>query len=136
MDRETVIKALECCEQKVCMYESTMKSCPYIQLCGDYEEAFYDCTTALAKDVLTVLEVKPRLMTYIEALSATACCLEDKDRDIEWPVSLQEGWGYTDVYEMGLEQSFRRNKNEYGKTWRCWNKEPTKEQAKAAKWEK
>lgn len=56
--REKVIKGLECCTKKVCIFKDTMKECPYWELCGEYEGAFEDCTSALAKDVLALLKVQ------------------------------------------------------------------------------
>jgi hypothetical protein len=58
VDREKVIKGLECCVKKVCIYESTKKECPYWKLCGNHEGAFEDCTTALAKDALELLKAQ------------------------------------------------------------------------------
>lgn len=64
MDRDKVIKALECCTKKICIYKDTEKECPYWELCGEYEDAFEDCTTALAKDAIALLKaqepVKPK----------------------------------------------------------------------------
>lgn len=58
MDREKVIKGLECCQKKVCIYKDTEKDCPYWEQCGEYEEAFEDCTSALAKDALALLKAQ------------------------------------------------------------------------------
>ena len=55
-DREKVIRGLECCTKKLCIYKDTENECPYSELCGDYEEAFEDCTTELAKDALALLK--------------------------------------------------------------------------------
>lgn len=57
-DREKVIKALECCTKKVCIYKDTEKECPYSELCGEYEDSFEDCTTALSKDALALLKAQ------------------------------------------------------------------------------
>lgn len=56
--REKVIRGLECCEKKVCIFKDTEKECPYWELCGEYESAFEDCTTALAKDALALLKAQ------------------------------------------------------------------------------
>ena len=59
MDKlEKVIRGLECCEKKVCIFKDTEKECPYWELCGEYESAFEDCTTALAKDALALLKAQ------------------------------------------------------------------------------
>lgn len=65
--RDKVIKALECCTKKVCCYNDIEKECPYWELCGEYEEAFEDCTTALAKDALVLLKAQePMVMVGAE----------------------------------------------------------------------
>lgn len=62
MEREKVIKGLECCKKKVCIFKDTEKECPYWELCGEYEGAFEDCTTALAKDAFAMLQAQePRV---------------------------------------------------------------------------
>jgi hypothetical protein len=58
MDREKVIKALECCTKKVCIYKDTEKECPYSELCDEYDDSFEDCTTALSKDALALLKAQ------------------------------------------------------------------------------
>ena len=54
-DREKVIKGLECCTKKPCIYEDTKKECPYWEMCDEY---FEDCTKALAKDALALLKAQ------------------------------------------------------------------------------
>lgn len=62
MDVEKVIKGLECCTKKLCIYKDTEKECPYSELCGDYEVAFEDCTTALSKDAIALLKAQEPVM--------------------------------------------------------------------------
>lgn len=56
--RNEVILGLECCAKKVCIYKDTEKECPYWKLCGEYESAFEDCTTALAKDAIAFVKAQ------------------------------------------------------------------------------
>lgn len=60
IDREKVLKALKCCagtdDGKTCIYKATANDCPYEDLCGEYEDAYYECTKALAVDVLELLK--------------------------------------------------------------------------------
>ena len=59
IDRANVIKGLECCSQKkVCIYDDTLKECPYWERCGKHEDAFEDCTSALAQDALALLKAQ------------------------------------------------------------------------------
>ena len=58
IDQEKVIKGLECCTKKLCIYKATEKECPYWELSGAYEDAFEDCTTEMAKDALALLKAQ------------------------------------------------------------------------------
>ena len=53
--QEDIIKALECCAKKVCIYKDTLKECPYHELCDEF---FEDCTTALAKDAIALVKAQ------------------------------------------------------------------------------
>lgn len=61
-DREKVILALNCCagnydKIKSCMLKNPKHECQYADLLGDvYEDFCYECTKALAKDVLELLK--------------------------------------------------------------------------------
>ena len=55
---------------------------------------------------------------------------------------IKSPWHLGDVMQVTITSSFiegddRRylSKNQYGKTWRCWERKPTKEEMEAAKWE-
>lgn len=58
-DREKILKALKCCagtdKGKTCIYKATANDCPYEDLCRE-EDAYYECTKALAVDVLELLK--------------------------------------------------------------------------------
>ena len=54
-DREKVIKGLECCKGKTCVYEHPTMVCPYLEMYGEYETAREECTKELAKDALELL---------------------------------------------------------------------------------
>ena len=59
MDKlEKVTNGLECCQKKVCIYDDTLKECPYWELCGRHEDAFEDCTKVLAKDALALIKAQ------------------------------------------------------------------------------
>ena len=73
-DREKVIKGLECCTKKVCIYKDTENECPYCELCGEYEDAFEDCTTALAKDAIALLKAQEPVMVEERADTDTINC--------------------------------------------------------------
>jgi hypothetical protein len=109
-DREKVIKGLECCTKKVCIYKDTEKECPYCELCGEYEDAFEDCTTALAKDAIALLRAQeqrhrlevhnignidvPEGVTWEQfqaVMSGVVKALEHTDRGESWPYN--EGGG-------------------------------------------
>ena len=137
MDVEKVIKGLECCTKKLCIYKDTEKECPYSELCGDYEEAFEDCTTALSKDALALLKAQePRVMEFDDVVGGDECWLE----------AVNGACGYADCYACtgtGEVQVFRCKYDnpqyiiakDYLKTWRCWTSRPTDAQREAVKWE-
>ena len=126
--RDKVIKGLQCCingERK----EPACEDCPYreVDTCTKLHE--------LHQDMLDILKAdKPRVLTMKEAEKSNVCCIEDRDDDVEYPVNMISGWGYMEIYEMANEMPFRRNMSEYNKTWRCWDKEPKKEQMEATPW--
>lgn len=66
IDREKVIKGLKCCagtnEGKTCIYIATANDCPYEDLCGEYEDAYYKCTTALATDAIELLKEQEQIV--------------------------------------------------------------------------
>ena len=140
-DREKVIKGLECCQKKVCIYDDTLKECPYWELCGRHEDAFEDCTKVLAKDALALLKAREaRVMTLDEALGAEVnvdqCWLEVNDirqiylaDAVVCPEHLERAdiqrWGATDC-QLPLDL--------YGKYWRMWTAKPTDEQREAIPW--
>ena len=96
-----------------------------------------DCqkVTAWLDDALELLKAQePRVLAIKEAEKSHVCCIEDRDGDVEYPVCMIPGWGYMEVFEMANETPFHRNMSEYNKTWRCWDKEPTKEQMEALPW--
>ena len=72
--REKVIKGLECCTKKVCIFKNTLKECPYWELCGEYEGAFEDCTSALAKDALSMLKAQAPVTENNMAGLSMWCC--------------------------------------------------------------
>lgn len=69
INREKVIDGLECCTKKVCVciYKDTEKKCPYWELCGEYEDSFEDCTTALSKDALALLKAQEPKPVHVTA---------------------------------------------------------------------
>ena len=132
---EKVIKGLECCTKKACIYKDTEKECPYSELCGEYEDSFEDCTTALSKDALALLKVQePRVMTsaevetwlMIDRVDRAPIVVEVRDRFIAWIV----GDEYYDLPECNLSGEF------YNKTWRCWTSCPDQATREAIPWER
>ena len=56
--REKVIKGLECCKGKACIYSIPEIECPYEAWRGEYESAAEECTTMLASDALELLKAQ------------------------------------------------------------------------------
>ena len=115
---EKVIKGLECCTKKLCIYIDTEKECPYIEMCDEY---FEDCTTALAKDALALLKAQePRVMTLDEAKSA-------------YVMEYRSG-NMREVGSALLDLNVDPLNAEYGKIYRVWTSRPTDEQRGAVPW--
>jgi hypothetical protein len=141
MDREKVIKGLECCTKKVCIYKDIEKECPYLELCGDYGDAFEDCTTALAKDALALLKAQePRVMTWEEAQTNVQdgpfIIFEVRDSTGD---EVDFGVLAGDYYEMSEGSAltvadFWMLKDDYGKRFRLSTSRPSDEQRQAVKW--
>jgi len=144
IDREKVIKGLECCilsdEECECLDE-----CPYHDDCWET-----DCELGyiLKKDALKLLkEQEPRVLTLEEVIkhySLPPVVLDDLEwqedylQDIkplyfDFPTkdSFAVHWrGYQQV-----RQYLEDWKASYGQTWRCWTAKPTNEQREALKWD-
>ena len=65
MTRDEVIKGMECCEKKICTFKDA-DECPYWELCGEYENAFEECTTALVKDALALLKAQEAVKPVVD----------------------------------------------------------------------
>ena len=105
-----------------------------------------DDTRRLAIDtaIKRLKENEPRVLSFDEAHGEIdPILLEIKDCDGLWWVDLAVIVDSTGNFEESIIRNlyddsgkfYGRVSKEYGKTWRCWNKRPTDEQRKAAKWE-
>lgn len=137
MDREKVIKGLECCAEDKC------EACPYAELC--YSDEIPLCSP-MAKDALELLELlrvqEARVMTLDEVknhnnqdgcvwfeqptYNAVAAFVRKEEFEIE----------VISPYILGdpINHGYWMDSN-YGKTWRCWTSRPTEDQREAVKWE-
>ena len=97
-----------------------------------------DPVLVLNMGIQALKEAEPRVLSFDEAHGAV--------EPIVLEIKGSNGLWWVDVALYDKNQSLIRNlydehgkvygrkTNEYGKTWRCWNKRPTYEQRKAAKW--
>lgn len=98
-----------------------------------------ECEEAHKMAISALQEAETRVLSFDEAHGAVEpIVLEIKESNWLW---------WVDVALYDKNQSLIRNlydehgkvygrkTNEYGKTWRCWNKRPTNEQRKAVAWE-
>lgn len=140
--REKIIKGLECCEKKVCIFKDTEKECPYWELCGEYVSEFEDCTTALAKDALALLKVQePRVMTLgdlrdigsVWELNTPPYLWMEINPSYRWTRGFWVAW--REIYDMidGLHPTY--DADNYGKTWRCWTSRPDEKRREETPWE-
>lgn len=136
MDREKVIKGLECCAESKC------EVCPYEEQC--FGEDICICSP-MAKDMLELLKAQePRVMTLEEVVSAagTPAWFEGKSNRAYtgWVLvyDVQEGMGITGT-RVGVTKpghiTIWPATELYGAKWRCWTSRPKDEQREAVKWD-
>lgn len=119
-----IFKAIDCCTSGVC------KGCPYI--------AFHDCKDWLKTDVSAMIRVNTNPLTENMLRLSGAVWLEDHDKKKVIPAlvqsySSQNGGKMTFV--TGAMSVVTANLEEYGRRWRAWGNEPTKEDRECAPWE-
>ena len=124
MDREEVIKGLECH-----MAMLACDKCPYYcgDTCSGIDDAVYDALALLKAQ-------EPRVMT-LEEVAAWHSIPESK-RDpiyIEYQPNLGLGVPHWTIEYFGFNPNSYPNKNSgyYGKWLRCWTSRPTDEQREA-----
>ena len=133
---EKVIKGLECCmSEKICASQ-----CPYKGQCDD---GGYYYSRAIEEAISLLKAQKPRVMTLEE--------VEDALDTVVWvdrPLfdNSSDEYALIDAYSrktqiVELRYPFcdkdyreRADYATYGKTWRCWTQQPTKEQREAVPW--
>lgn len=127
VDREKVIKGLECCRRGFCF------SCPY----NDGIDENVECKQKWADDTLSLLKAQePRVMTLGEIVSAECVWIEYATSGniviaLPWDIELTD-----DTYNfIGMPNCFVEFRSLYGEEWRCWTSRPTDEQREAVKWE-
>lgn len=136
IDREKVIKGLECCsaqDRRVAFCHEY--DCPY----RDYEE----CPENLMRDALALLKAQePRVMTLEEVI-------DNSELRVVW-VERRNGDIYAGIYvkcrktvggAFAIYFEFYRVPNNgmfsisnYGKSFRCWTSRPTDKQMEVTKW--
>ena len=129
IDREKVIKGLECCTD----YCDEETGCPYY---GDGEA--FECEERLRKDAIALLKAQTaRVMTLSEMNEkrgrGEAVYYEDRDatyksQDVFVVVldkDLDVVWLKAETYTLAAKMSTM------GKTWRCWTRMPTRAQREA-----
>ena len=136
IDREKVIKGLECCVTSYCPDE-----CPYVDECGT-NVANGEMIKPLLEDALALLKPEPRVLSLDELhLNRVFNAFEEKA-----VIAFETSGIYKDSYYNGCEmiavlattatmEDWEEKESEYGRTWRCWSSRPTDEQMEAVKWE-
>lgn len=143
MDRDKVIKGLECCT-----YAKLPIPCDKCDYFGndEYNDP-WSCRISLMRDALTLLKAQePREMKLEEIKQAAAggCMywMELKEKYACFPVLMIEQKA-NGIIEFGaiLDRGYgpvtvgRFRPDEYNTFWRCWTSRPTDEQRKAVKWD-
>lgn len=133
IEREKVIKGLECCKEWGMMdFDCTNTGCPY-------EPHELDCVQHLHNDTLAMLKAQePRVMTMeeVQALQYGHVLIElDKSDPIRWVDALLFCKNTNFSFDfITLEGRARLLGAEYNKEWRCWTSCPTDAQREAIPW--
>ncbi len=132
VDREKVIKGLECCHVQRNEAPPLCEDCPYM----NPMEGTCDALDELLGDALTLLKARePRVLTLEEVPDAVFCYLEYKAYGTIEPAIFGEAYTDDTVAFTTIEDGKDYlDLSDYCKAWRCWTSRPTDEQRKAAKW--
>ena len=128
---DNVIKAVQLCDG----YCDEDTGCPY-----DSFDAF-DCQKELKKDIAELLNMlKPHLLTLEEVNKLPACHvvieLNKRNGFLHWIDALLFCRNIDGSIEfITLNGKVRFPSEEYGKTWRCWDRYISDAQCEGVKWE-
>ena len=134
MDKEKIIKGLNCCLQDDC------EECPYYE----EEACAFECDGTchrndMMHDVLELLKSQePRVMTLeeVNALDWDYCYLEQERLPGKTYRGMLGKYIMTCVTWPSITAAkISQTVDNYGKTWRCWTFKPTKDQREAVPWE-
>lgn len=126
MNREEIIKGLECCQpEQLCL------SCPY-------NAEGQECCDVLLRDAAELLKAEaPKVLTPEELMGFDGAFLIEYNISF---VSLDPIWAtfhYMDEKWVFLYKDVvisHYSVEQYGRTWRCWSRRPTPEQMEATPW--
>lgn len=134
--REKVIFAIENCLTTDSVTECRKTECPFIS-CRE------SCLEWLLRSALALLkEQEARVMTVEEVRD----CVDYVWAEIFTPMNerrcliyclIGQNQGYSEVADLDEDsgQSWARQWDNYGKTWRCWTSRPTDKERRDTKWE-
>lgn len=130
---EMIIKKCECCLDYYTGFGNCDKSnCEY----GGTDTG---CAFRLINDALKLL--KPRVLTLEEVEDALDTVvwvdrpqIENFSNEYALISAYSRKLGYVDLKFIDGDEA-RWIYEQYGKTWRCWDKRPTNKQRREAKWE-
>lgn len=135
MDKEKVIKGLECC----CAHIVGMScgNCPYDE--QREEDGICDCTSELAYDALALLKEQEPMVMKLEDVKAFGwdyCYLEEERLPGKEYRAVCGDYALTCItWPCVTSMRIEHGDESYGKKWRCWSAKPTDEQRQAVKWE-
>lgn len=132
VDREKVIKGLECCAFS--KRGDKCEQCPYFSGC----ETEYGAFVELAHDALALLKAQEmRVMTLeeVNALDWDYCYLEQERLPGKEYRGMLGKYIMTCVTWPSITAAkISYSAENYGRTWRCWTSRPTDEQREAVPW--
>ena len=129
VDREKVIKGLECCVNSL----GECEICPYDEGMGKLA-----CGKNLYSDALALLKAQePRVMTLEEVTEdrPDVVWFDDRHYKLTYPAFISNG--EVTGWMVSLSKGYYERHDHidgYGKNWRCWTSRPTDEQREAEPW--
>ena len=131
-NREDVLKGLKCWTGKLtncdnCVYDTIIeetghKRCSLIQI-------YKDAISLLEPRLLTINEVQDNKIVYVESRGR-----DSKLTYYHGPALKDDFDKYFAYIVYGEDDKSDYRWSEYGKTWRCWNSEPTEKKMNEAPW--
>lgn len=122
-DRENLFSLMKQC--KTPMWDRFFSDSEMLQL-ADY---------LIAHGVTVKQMQKPLTVDEAIEMSKDEHAIFYVENNLQNSIFRSASWASVNIW-LNICDEKQKNRNSYGRTWRCWAKRPTDEERKAAEWEK